>query len=83
MAADQDVLRRPTAWVPGQSGNPAGKPPGTPCRPWPGLPRALKQVAKVDGPEILQALVKAAKAGDVGAGIALLGMMGGTPRARP
>jgi hypothetical protein len=48
-----------SAWKPGQSGNPAGRKPGT------GEVAKLRAKLAGDVPEILKALVLAAKAGDV------------------
>jgi hypothetical protein len=48
-------------WKPGQSGNPAGKRPGT------GKIDKLRAVLAKELPEVLEALVAQAKAGDTGA----------------
>lgn len=48
------------AWQPGQSGNPAGRPPGKRVA----LAAALDKFAEEHAPEILQEAVRLAKAGD-------------------
>lgn len=55
-----------TAWKPGQSGNPAGRPPGT------GEVAALRAKIREQVPAILDKLVKAAQGGDVQAARLLL-----------
>lgn len=56
---------RPTSWKPGQSGNPAGKPPGI------SMSGLLRKMLEPDFPEIMKVLIDAAKSGDQNA-IALL-----------
>ena len=46
-------------WKAGQSGNPAGRPPGR------GVISRLRELLEPDAPEILQTMVAAAKSGDV------------------
>ena len=55
-----------TAWKPGQSGNPGGRPPGT------GTIGKLRASIEADIPEILAALTEQAKRGDVPAARLLL-----------
>lgn len=58
---------KPTgAWKPGQSGNPAGRKPGT------GAIANLRAAIAKDVPDIIVSLTAAAKAGDVGAARLLL-----------
>lgn len=56
----------PKPWKPGQSGNPAGRKPGT------GRAAKLRAAIEKDLPDIIQTLVLSAKAGDVGAARLLL-----------
>lgn len=53
------MTKRPTQWKPGQSGNPRGRKPGT------GEVQKLRAGLEAHLPEILDALVSAAKAGDL------------------
>jgi hypothetical protein len=56
-----NTKRNKGSFQPGQTGNPAGRPPGT-------TPRAkFRKMVDADLPEILEALVTAAKGGDVAA----------------
>ena len=54
-----EVKKKRGSWKPGQSGNPQGKTPGS------GALQKLRAGIAADVPEILAALVSAAKAGDV------------------
>ncbi len=56
----------PNPWKPGESGNPAGRKPGT------GAAEKLRKAIEKDLPDIVQSLVTAAKAGDAGAARLLL-----------
>lgn len=56
----------PKPWKPGQSGNPAGRKPGT------GPAAKLRAAIEKDVPAIIKTLVTSAKAGDVGAARLLL-----------
>lgn len=56
----------PNPWKPGQSGNPAGRKPGT------GPAAKLRAAIEKDVPAIIKTLVLSAKAGDVGAARLLL-----------
>jgi hypothetical protein len=58
--------KRPGRWKPGQSGNPAGRKPGT------GDVGRLRAAISEQVPEIINRLVEAAKAGDVSAARLLL-----------
>lgn len=64
--------RRPGTFPPGTSGNPGGRPKGARDRPWEGLDGLLRRAAKREAPAIVNALVAAAKGGDVQAAAALL-----------
>jgi hypothetical protein len=69
------TTKRPNQWKPGQSGNPRGRKPGT------GEVQKLRAGLAEHVPEILDALVTAAKGGDVQACRLLLDRV--MPAARP
>lgn len=58
--------KRPGRFKPGQSGNPKGRPPGS------GLAGKLRRAIAADAEDVLAALLKQAKAGDVQAARVLL-----------
>jgi hypothetical protein len=64
--------RRAGAWPKGVSGNPSGRRKGVPNRPKEGLDELLRRAGERHGKHLVNALVGAAKAGDVGAAGALL-----------
>jgi hypothetical protein len=70
---------RPTRWAPGQSGNPAGRPKGSRNR----ASLLLEHLIEGEGEAVVQALLAAAKGGDVSAARALLDRLVPPRKERP
>ncbi len=66
-------------WQPGQSGNPAGKPPGTRHR----ATQLAEALIDGEGQEIVRTMIEAAKGGDITAGRAILDRLVPPRRERP
>ena len=78
-AASASPAARATRWAPGQSGNPAGRPKGSRNR----ATLLLEGLIEGQGEAVVQALLAAAKGGDVSAARALLDRLVPPRKERP
>ena len=79
LAASSAPAARPTRWAPGQSGNPRGRPLGSRNR----ASLLLEHLIEGEGEPVVQALLAAAKGGDVSAARALLDRLVPARKERP